>query len=82
MPNVAQRLQRLVWQEGPLLIVQAKPGRHPAKQNIRDFLASRIAKWWMPDDVIFVDGLPHTATGKLLKTELRAKFGGRLAVNG
>jgi acyl-CoA synthetase (AMP-forming)/AMP-acid ligase II len=71
-----------VWQERPLLIVQAKPGRSPTKQSILDFLADKIAKWWMPDDVIFVDSLPHTATGKLLKTELRAKHHGHLAVSG
>jgi fatty-acyl-CoA synthase len=71
-----------VWQERPLLIVQPRPGRHPKKQDLLDFLSTRIAKWWMPDDVVFVDSLPHTATGKLLKTELRAKFGGHLAVSG
>jgi fatty-acyl-CoA synthase len=71
-----------VWQERPLLIVQAKPGRSPTKQSILDFLSDKIAKWWMPDDVIFVDSLPHTATGKLLKTELRAKHHGHLAVSG
>jgi acyl-CoA synthetase (AMP-forming)/AMP-acid ligase II len=71
-----------VWQERPLLIVQAKPGRTPSKQSILDFLSGKIAKWWMPDDVIFVDSLPHTATGKLLKTELRAKHHGHLAVAG
>jgi fatty-acyl-CoA synthase len=71
-----------VWQERPLLIVQPKPGRSPTKQSILDFLSDKIAKWWMPDDVVFVDSLPHTATGKLLKTELRAKHHGHLAVSG
>src|SRR6185437_3336749 len=71
-----------VWQERPLLIVQPRPGHAPTKDSILAFLSTRIAKWWMPDDVIFVDSLPHTATGKLLKTELRAKFGGGLAVGG
>jgi acyl-CoA synthetase (AMP-forming)/AMP-acid ligase II len=71
-----------VWQERPLLIVQPKPGRAPTKESILAFLADKIAKWWMPDDVVFVDSLPHTATGKLLKTELRAKFGGHIAVSG
>jgi 3-(methylthio)propionyl---CoA ligase len=70
------------WQERPLLLVQPKPGTHPTKESILEFLSSRIAKWWMPDDVIFVESLPHTATGKLLKTELRAKYGGQLAVAG
>jgi acyl-CoA synthetase (AMP-forming)/AMP-acid ligase II len=71
-----------VWQERPLLIVQPKPGCNPDKQSILDFLSGKIAKWWMPDDVVFVDSLPHTATGKLLKTELRAKYHGHLAVHG
>jgi acyl-CoA synthetase (AMP-forming)/AMP-acid ligase II len=70
------------WQERPLLLVQPKPGAHPTKESILEFLSTRIAKWWMPDDVIFVESLPHTATGKLLKTELRAKYGGQLAVAG
>ena len=70
------------WQERPLLLVQPKPGTHPTKESILDFLSTRIAKWWMPDDVIFVESLPHTATGKLLKTELRKKYGGQLAVAG
>jgi acyl-CoA synthetase (AMP-forming)/AMP-acid ligase II len=71
-----------VWQERPLLIVQPKPGRTPSKQSILDFLSDKVAKWWMPDDVVFVDSLPHTATGKLLKTELRAAYRGHLAVSG
>jgi acyl-CoA synthetase (AMP-forming)/AMP-acid ligase II len=70
------------WQERPLLIVQPKPGRNPTKESILDFLSDKIAKWWMPDDVVFVESLPHTATGKLLKTELRKKFGGYVAVSG
>jgi len=64
------------------LIVQPKPGRAPTKESLLAFLGDKIAKWWMPDDVVFVDSLPHTATGKLLKTELRSKFGGHIAVSG
>jgi acyl-CoA synthetase (AMP-forming)/AMP-acid ligase II len=71
-----------VWQERPLLLIHPRPGRSPTKESILEFLSSRIAKWWMPNDVIFVESLPHTATGKLLKTDLREKFGGRLAVTG
>ena len=71
-----------VWQERPLLIVQPKPGRNPDKQSILDFLSDKVVKWWMPDDVVFVESLPHTATGKLLKTELRAQYHGHLAVHG
>jgi acyl-CoA synthetase (AMP-forming)/AMP-acid ligase II len=70
-----------VWQERPLLLVQPKPGCSPSKQSILDFLSDKIAKWWMPDDVVFVESLPHTATGKLLKTELRERYHGHLAVS-
>ena len=62
------------WDERPLLIVIAKPGKKPSKSDILKFLDGKIAKWWMPDDVVFVDQLPHTATGKLLKTKLRDDF--------
>jgi fatty-acyl-CoA synthase len=75
-------IEHPVWAERPLLIVQLKPGHEPGKQDILDFLSDKIAKWWMPDDVVFVDSLPHTATGKLLKTELRERFHGHLAVHG
>jgi len=71
-----------VWQERPLLLIQPKPGATPTKESILAFLAARVAKWWLPDDVVFVDSLPHTATGKLLKTELRARYHGHLAVSG
>jgi fatty-acyl-CoA synthase len=71
-----------VWQERPLLLVHAKEGREPTKAGILDFLSTRIAKWWMPDDVLFVESLPHTATGKLLKTELRARYGNHVPAAG
>ena len=68
------------WQERPLLIVQPREGRSPNKQSILDFLTGKLPKWQIPDDVVFVDSLPHTATGKLLKTELRERYHGHLAV--
>ena len=71
-----------VWQERPLLIIQPRDGRTPAKQSLLDFLSEKLPKWQVPDDVVFVDSLPHTATGKLLKTELRQRFHGHLAVSG
>ena len=67
-----------MWQERPLLLVHCKPDRHPTKEAILTFLSGKIAKWWMPDDVVFVDTLPHTATGKLLKTRLREAYRGHL----
>jgi fatty-acyl-CoA synthase len=66
------------WQERPLLLVHCKPGRTPGREDILAFLSGKIAKWWMPDDVVFVDALPHTATGKLLKTRLRDEYRGHL----
>lgn len=62
------------WQERPLLLVVRRAGSTVQIEEIMDHLAARIAKWWLPDDVVFVDSLPHTATGKLLKTKLREQF--------
>ncbi|MDP2119932.1 MAG: long-chain-fatty-acid--CoA ligase [Hoeflea sp.] len=59
------------WDERPLLVVVVKEGRSPSKQSLFDFLEGKIAKWWMPDDVVFVEEIPHTATGKIQKTALR-----------
>ena len=63
------------WTERPLMIVVPKAGKQLTKQAILDYLDGRIARWWMPDDVVFVDELPHTATGKIKKTTLREQFG-------
>ncbi|HRF07901.1 MAG TPA: long-chain-fatty-acid--CoA ligase [Xanthobacteraceae bacterium] len=62
------------WDERPLLIVVPKKEKQPTRDDIMKFMEGKIAKWWMPDDVIFVDEIPHTATGKILKTALREKF--------
>jgi 3-(methylthio)propionyl---CoA ligase len=62
------------WDERPLLIVQLKAGQNASREDILHFMEGKIAKWWMPDDVTFVDGIPHTATGKILKTALRDQF--------
>ncbi|MEO8010806.1 MAG: 3-(methylthio)propionyl-CoA ligase, partial [Dokdonella sp.] len=53
------------WQERPLLIVVRKPGLDLTRASMLAFLSGRVATWWLPDDVVFVDELPHTATGKL-----------------
>ena len=64
------------WDERPLLIVQKKPNAAVDKAALIEFLAGKVAKWWLPDDVQFVDTIPHTATGKILKTRLREDFKG------
>jgi fatty-acyl-CoA synthase len=62
------------WDERPLLLVVRKPGATVSADEIRSHLAGHVAKWWLPDEILFVDSLPHTATGKLLKTELRRQY--------
>ncbi len=62
------------WQERPLLVVVLKPGKTASKNELLSFLAERVAKWWLPDDVAYVATLPHTATGKLQKMKLREQF--------
>jgi fatty-acyl-CoA synthase len=62
------------WDERPLLVVVRKPGATVTREELLQFFEGRVAKWWIPDDVVFVDQLPHTATGKLLKTKLREDF--------
>jgi fatty-acyl-CoA synthase len=64
------------WDERPLLIVQLKQGQKATREDILNYMDGKIAKWWMPDDVVFVDAIPHTATGKILKTSLRDQFRG------
>ncbi len=64
------------WDERPLLIVVRKPGARLAREEMLAFFKGKVASWWIPDDVVFVDSLPHTATGKLLKTRLREDFRG------
>jgi fatty-acyl-CoA synthase len=62
------------WDERPLLVIVPKEGQRIQKSDILNFLDGKIAKWWMPDDVAFVEEIPHTATGKILKTALRERF--------
>jgi len=62
------------WDERPLLIVVKRPGAEVTKQELLAFYEGKIAKWWMPDDVQFVDAIPLGATGKILKTKLREQF--------
>jgi fatty-acyl-CoA synthase len=63
------------WQERPLLFVVRKPHTNVSREAILEFLAQRLARWWVPDDVIFLDSLPVGGTGKVQKTVLREKYG-------
>jgi fatty-acyl-CoA synthase len=62
------------WTERPLLLVVAEPGKTPAKEELLAWYEGRVASWWIPDAVEFLQELPHTATGKISKLELRKKF--------
>ena len=62
------------WDERPLLLIVKEKDQELSKDEILAFLQDKVAKWWLPDDVIFVGELPHTATGKLLKTNLRDEY--------
>jgi 3-(methylthio)propionyl---CoA ligase len=62
------------WQERPLLVVVLKAGASVTREELLEFYLGKVAKWWIPDDVVFVDKLPLTATGKLSKLQLRQQF--------
>lgn len=62
------------WQERPLACVVLVPGEELSKEEVLAFLEPRVAKWWLPDDVAFVDEIPKTSVGKFSKKDLRAKF--------
>jgi len=64
------------WTERPLLIIVRKPGSDVSGEAILAYLDGKIATWWMPDAVEFIDEIPHTATGKIQKMTLREQFGG------
>ncbi|HWV90647.1 MAG TPA: AMP-binding protein, partial [Burkholderiales bacterium] len=62
------------WDERPIVVAVKKPGQDISRDELLRFYEGKIAKWWMPDDVVFVPELPHTATGKLSKLTLRQQF--------
>jgi fatty-acyl-CoA synthase len=62
------------WDERPLLIIVRKPGHDVSGEEILKYMEGKCAKWWMPDDVAFVEEIPHTATGKIQKITLREQF--------
>jgi fatty-acyl-CoA synthase len=77
-PDVAEAavigIRHPKWDERPLLIVVPKEGRTPTREDLLQFMQGRIAKWWLPDDVVLIEKIPHTATGKIQKTALRDMF--------
>lgn len=64
------------WDERPLLVLVLKDGQSVTKPEMLEFLSDKVVKWWLPDDVVTVPEIPHTATGKILKTKLRDQFKG------
>ena len=62
------------WQERPLACVVVKPGEELTKEEVLSFLQDKVAKWWLPDDVVFLEEIPKTSVGKFSKKELRAQF--------
>ena len=62
------------WDERPLACVVLKPGEELTKDEVLEFLEPRVAKWWLPDDVVFIDEIPKTSVGKFSKKDLRAAF--------
>ena len=62
------------WDERPLMVIVKKPDAAVTREQVLAQLEGKIAKWWMPDDVVFADDIPHTATGKISKLQLRERF--------
>jgi len=62
------------WTERPLLVVVRSEGEDVSKEEMLAYFDGKVATWWVPSDVVFVDELPHTATGKVKKIELRKQF--------
>jgi fatty-acyl-CoA synthase len=62
------------WDERPILVVVKKAGMDVTKDAIMAHLAEKVAKWWLPDAIEFVDAIPHGATGKISKKDLRNQF--------
>ena len=62
------------WDERPVMFLVTKPGQTLEKAEVMAYLRGKVAKWWLPDDVVFLDALPMGATGKVQKTELRREY--------
>jgi fatty-acyl-CoA synthase len=77
-PLMISSLSHPKWQERRLLVEVKRLRANVTREELLDHLASRVAKWWLPDDVVFIDELPHTATGRVLKTRLGEQHRGHL----
>jgi len=77
-PGVAEAaaigVPHLKWDERPLLVIVKKPGAEVTREQVLAYIDGKCAKWWLPDDVVFVEEIPHTATGKISKLQLRERF--------
>ncbi|MDY0964872.1 3-(methylthio)propionyl-CoA ligase [Massilia sp. CFBP9026] len=69
-------VQHPKWAERPLLVVVRRPGMEVSREELLDWFAGKVAKWWTPDDVVFVESLPVGGTGKIQKNKLREAYGG------
>jgi acyl-CoA synthetase (AMP-forming)/AMP-acid ligase II len=78
-PDVAQAavigVPHPKWDERPLLIIVPAADKSPSHADMTAFLSDKLSKWCLPDDTVYIDQLPLGATGKVLKTELRDRFG-------
>ena len=66
------------WEERPLAVIVLKEGAEADAETLQSHLARHFAKWWLPDDYVFVDEIPRTSTGKFLKSALRERYEGML----
>jgi len=77
-PNVAEAAvigaPHPKWTERPLLLAVLKDGASLSEKEMLDWFDGKVAKWWTPADCVFVDSLPHTATGKISKKDLRDEY--------
>jgi fatty-acyl-CoA synthase len=69
------------WDERPVLVIVPREGQAPTRDEILEFLAPLMARWWLPDDVVLIKEMPLTATGKILKAKLREQYWNHLATD-
>jgi fatty-acyl-CoA synthase len=69
------------WDERPVLVIVPREGQAPTREEILEFLAPQMARWWLPDDVVLIEDMPLTATGKILKAKLREQYWNHLATD-